>query len=899
MLTLPLDSPLVSFENSGGKGSNLGRLARLNLFVPTGFILTTAAYRLFVQSNGLQAMIAASLAGLEQGNMEALEAASQKIRSAFSRGDVPEEIDQALLQSYHHLGGPPFPAVAVRSSATTEDLPDLSFAGQQETYLNVIGENQLRKAVVNCWSSLWTARAIGYRQRNAILEMQPALAVVVQVMVPSETSGVLFTANPLTGALSECLIDATFGLGEALVSGQVEPDHFVVDSVSGEIKETTLGKKEISISGLSGGGVEAVRQESPTRQSLTRGQLLHLVGVGEMIQKEYGAPQDIEFAYVGNELHILQARPITSLFPVPRISFDPLLAWFSFGAFQGIMGPLTPLGQESIQRVVLGVGKKLLGLDLTFEAQQTVEVAGERLWIRVSDLLRNPLGKRILSGFLGIGEPGTAQTLRQLSQDPRLGGSRGRIRVRTVFRLLRFLSSMLHDMPRVMLRPEEARDRFDARIEVYLQTVHIPPGADRFERLAKFVSFMKGQGGLAEALPVVLPRFAPFMATSLASLNLIGRLISISQKEPEKSGSMMDALDVTRGLPRNVTTEMDLGLWNTARIIQQDPSGLEAFTHLPAAELASRYMDGTFSAPSQIAIHNFLSLYGVRGVGEIDLGQPRWQEDPTPVIATLQSYLQIPPEAAPDRLFEANARSAEVSIERMADAVRSGRAGWIKEKILRAAARRVRLLLGTRESPKFYAVRAMSIVRKTLLGIGEEYAAAGTIQQREDLFFLHVDELEALARAEPRDFPALIAMRREAYERESRRRLIPRILLSDGRAYYEGVDAPSKSGETIIGSPVSAGVVEGIVRVVRDPRTAGLKPGEILVCQGTDPAWTPLFMVAGGLIMEVGGMMTHGSVIAREYGIPAVVGVHQATSRFSNGQRLRLDGTSGKITLLP
>jgi pyruvate,water dikinase len=294
----------------------------------------------------------------------------------------------------------------------------------------------------------------------------------------------------------------------------------------------------------------------------------------------------------------------------------------------------------------------------------------------------------------------------------------------------------------------------------------------------------------------------------------------------------------------------------------------------------------------------FLDKYGMRGIGEIDLGQPRWREDPTPVMHTLQSYLQIDPEFAPDVLFRKGAKAAEEAIENLAAEARHQRGGWIKEKLVRAAARRVRLLMGARESPKFFAIRAMGLVRKFLLEVGAEFAASGTITRPDDLFFLHVAELKAMARREPQDWNALITRRRLTYQRELRRRQVPRVLVSDGRAFHQGVGAGTDTGDIITGSPVSPGIAEGIVHVVLDPRNARLVPGEILVCPGTDPAWTPLFMTAGGLVMEVGGMMTHGSVVAREYGIPAVVGVHQATLKLKDGQLIRLDGTTGRIAIL-
>jgi phosphohistidine swiveling domain-containing protein len=901
MIILPFLSPAATLENAGGKGASLARLTRLGLPVPSGFIIATCAYRDFVAANNLTSVITTAITSIAANDVAQLEHASAQIRGAFSAGKLSAEIVQAISGGYLGLypqtsgGRSSAVRVAVRSSATSEDLPELSSAGQQDTFLNVVGEAHLLKAVVDCWSSLWTARAIGYRIRNAIPHFNADLAVIVQQMVPSEISGVLFTANPLTGLLSESVIDATFGLGEALVSGQVEPDHFLVDSDSGAIHNLTLGAKETTTRSKTGGGVESVREKAFDRQTLSDDQVRQLVAAGQLIQREYGLPQDIEWAFAGGELFLLQSRPITSLFPIPRVSLDSLIVWFSFGAVQGLVGPMTPLGQEAIQRVVLGMGKRL-GAKINYEAQEVLEVAGERIWARISDLIRNPLGNRIFGGFLGFIEPSVGQILRQLVADPRLGAGQGRLKYTTLRRLLDFFLPVAANTLLTMLRPDQARERFDALLESYLQTVHITPGGDHFERLGNFALFMDAQGGLADALPTLLPRFIPMIAPAMASLNMIGHLLP--HKETSDHGFSMLSLEVTRGLPRNITTEMDLELWKIATMIRADAVAAEVFRTEDAPALTSSYRNETLPAAAQSAVQLFMDKYGMRGIGEIDLGQPRWREDPTPVMHTLQSYLQIDPEFAPDVLFRKGAKAAEEAIERLAAEARSQPGGWIKEKLVRAAARRVRLLMGARESPKFFAVRAMGLVRKFLLEVGAEFAASGTITRPDDLFFLHVAELKAMARREPQDWNALITRRRLAYQNELRRRQVPRVLVSDGRVFYEGVGAKTDTEDVITGSPVSPGIVEGIVHVVLDPRDARLLPGEILVCPGTDPAWTPLFMAAGGLVMEVGGMMTHGSVVAREYGIPAVVGVHQATLKLKDGQLIRLDGTTGRIAIL-
>jgi len=924
---LPLASPFATLENAGGKGANLARLTRAGFPVPDGFLIPTDAYRQFVHDNGLNATITAALDGLDPTDPIALDIASAHIRAAFTARPLPETLAAEIQTSYEELNQKSKSEdripVAVRSSATAEDLPDLSFAGQQDTYLNIVGGEALREAVIACWGSLWTARAIGYRARNGIPQTQVALAVVVQQMVQSEASGVLFTANPLTGHRGETAIDATLGLGEALVSGLVEPDHYLVAN-EGRILEKNLGAKATVITSRPGGGTDTDHPAAANIQAIPDDVILALTQLGQRVAAEYDFPQDIEWAWVSSpplpagegpggrgEIFLLQSRPITSLFPLPQLSFDPLIIWFSFASVQGVMGPITPLGQDAIQHVIGGAGK-MFGLKRKPEEVHIFEVGGERIWVKISDVIRNPMGNRVIHGFLGFIDPSAAQIVRSLEDNPHLGAGKGTVKLNTLLRVARFALPVLARFVRNMLRPEVGRAHFDEAIESYLATAHLPSNPDPYARLAQVTGFMRDR--IANAFPFLLPQFIPLFGPSMAGLNVLSHL----------SGNPSLALEVTRGLPRNVTTEMDLSLWETAKAIRADTDANTLFQTTSPPDLARQYLDATLPPAAQTALGHFLDRYGMRGVGEIDFGQPRWRENPTPVIHTLQSYLQIASEAAPDVLFAKGEQAALDAVEQIATQVRQQPRGWVKEKIVRAFARRIRVLMGSRESPKFFAIRTMGIARRALLEIGQELVKAEMIDQPDDLVFLHLNELENLAKSggsytentEGTDvtegnlrksvsvpsatsvYKTLITERRAVYMREERRKQIPRILVSDGRAFYEGVGAQTDSGNTITGSPVSPGVVEGIVHVVFDPRTTQLAPGEILVCPGTDPAWTPLFLSAGGLVMEVGGMMTHGSVVAREYGIPAVVGVHKATSRLESGQRIRVDGSTGQIVVL-
>ena len=493
---------------------------------------------------------------------------------------------------------------------------------------------------------------------------------------------------------------------------------------------------------------------------------------------------------------------------------------------------------------------------------------------------------------MGIIEPSSAQIVKTLATDPRMQAGRGQLRLSTAHRVSGFFLSIVLRAVSNMLTPVQARVRFDADIAVYLSTAEIAPAADRFGRLANITVFIRQRMG--GVFPFLLPKFIAMFAPSMVALNLLTKIAG------EENRGL--ALEVTRGLPDNVTTQMDLKLWETASAIRADAESAALFRASDAQTLARRYLEGSLPAVAQSALARFLEQYGMRGIAEIDFGQPRWREAPADVMQTMQSYLQIDPASAPDVMFANGATAAQQAVEKLAALARKQPGGWLKEKLARGAARRVRTLMGARESPKFFMIRMMGFARKALLEVGQEFVEAGTLMQADDLVFLQLKELEQLARStavQPQtDWKTLIAERRAAFDRELRRRQVPRVLVSDGRAFYEGMGAETDSANAISGSPVSPGVVEGVVHVVFSPNETQLAPGEILVCPGTDPAWTPLFMTAGGLVTEVGGMMTHGSVVAREYGIPAVVGVHQATQRLKTGQRIRLDGTTGKIVVL-
>lgn len=863
----------------GGKAANLIRLQDADFNVPPFVVLGTDEYHAFVDANGLDAVIASALG-------EPADRASATIRDAFARSPLPDEQRHRIVAAATGLLDRP---VAVRSSATAEDLPDASSAGQQDTILGVQGADDVLDAVITCWSSLWTERAITYRGflnqgatpgADAPSAPDPTtaglgLAVIIQELIqgPDQASGVLFTADPLTGHRGHTVIDAVFGLGEALVSGQITPDHFELDTASGAVL------------------VRTIQGERPT---LSDAQLAQVLALGRRVADEYGSPQDIEWTRVGDTLFLLQARAITSLYPLPDDA-RPDELWFSFGAFQGMLEPITPLGIDTLRLMMTGAAS-VFGAHLDFRTQPYLVPAGQRLWMRADRLLRNGIGHRALPAVANGLDPNAAALIRRFADDPTYAPVAGSAR-RVLPRVGRTLAPLMGGIARSLTRPSSARLALDATVDVFLDRLatRLAEASELPLPRERLVARLDTLAEVApEAFRVLLPAFFPIMGPAVAMTQRL-RVLARQADLPDADAL---ALAVLRSLPGNVTAEMDLELWHTAQAIAADPDSRAAFATDPdsraavAADpsvLAARFEVGTLPAVAQAAVTEFLSDYGMRGVAEIDLGTPRWREQPEGLIRTLASYLDLDPERAPDALYQQGRRDGEAAIERLAAA-----SGPVQARQIRFLGSRIRALFGARETPKFTLVRALGMLREGLLASGRDLVDAGVLDAPEDIFFLHFDELYGAFAG--RDLRPLVAPRRADRERERRRGRVPVLLVGDGRAFFDAGTDPGDAD--LIGLGVSPGVVEGRARVVDDPRTSELRPGEIMVCRGTDPAWTPLFLTASGLVTEVGGLMTHGSVVAREYGLPAVVGVAGATQTLRDGRRIRLDGSSGTITFV-
>ena len=868
----------------GGKAANLGELTAAGLPVPAGFCLTTEAYRRVAGGTDLT-QVCAALAATSPSETVTLTGLARRARELLAAAPMPPDVAGAVSAAYAALGDGAGVPVAVRSSATAEDLPTASFAGQHDTYLGVVGTEAVLDAVHGCWVSLWTDRAVGYRAVNGIDHAGVELAVVVQRMVDAAVAGVLFTADPVTGRRHRAVVDASPGLGEAVVSGAVNPDRFVVDTATGRILERRLGDKRLLVRAVPGGGTEQVVVPDDGSASLTDNQLRRLVALGDRVERHYGAPQDIEWAIDEQDAAWLtQARPITTLFPLPPAAAmtndgSQVRVYFCFSLAQGLQRPITPMGLSAIRVLASGVGD-VAGApvpDPVRGPSMVTELAG-RLFLDVTALVRHPVGRVVFPRVLDVMEARSAVVIRRLLDDPRLARRPGG---RALFARRLARVAIHYRVPLVALqavvRPEAVHRR-SARLEGDLlrrtRTLGDATACDRLDTATRL---------LREEVAPGIPRILPAVAVGFGLLGLAGRLLG----EDARPGDLQTVL---RGMPHNVTTQMDLSLWRLAAQIRAEDGVAVAIRDGDLADLTACYRAGTLPPVVQHGLARFLRRYGHRAVAEIDIGMPRWRDDPSHLLGVLANYLRLPPDLAdPLSEFRRGAAEAEAMVATLQR--RARHRSRARATVVGFSLRRTRQLAGLREMPKYLLVLTLAGARAELVTIGRHLAAQGRVAQADDVFFLDLRDVRAAL--DGADQRALVRERRETYAQEMRRRHLPRLLLSDGTE-PEAANVPAADG-ALRGTPASAGTVTAAARVVLDPAGAHLEPGEVLVVPSTDPGWTPLFLTAGGLVMEMGGANSHGAVVAREYGIPAVVGVPDATSRIATGQRVRVDGRSGLV----
>jgi len=769
-LVVPLDTlDRTKLPVAGGKAANLGELIRAGFAVPAGFCLTTAAYERVAARAGLDTYLSGLEASARSDKARQIELATA-IRTALIQTPLPAEVVEAVASAYQSLSaGSPIP-VSVRSSATAEDLPEASFAGQQETLLNVIGLEAVLAAVRQCFASLWTDRATQYRSSLGIAARLVRLVVVVQRMVEAEVAGVLFTANPLTGKRREAVIDASPGLGEAVVSGATNPDHFVVQTTTGEIVERHLGDKQVSIRAAEGGGTEKIAVgASRTRACLSDEQIRALAALGAGVEALYGTPQDIEWAIdASGQVFLLQARPITTLFPLPPgapSTDEDLRVYLAFGVQQGTYRPFTPMGLSALRLLASGF-LALIGSPLrdTLAGPRFVVEASGRPFFDVTAALRTAFGRRFLLFAMREAEVHAATAFEQLVTDPRL--SLRRTPRRALGRALALLlarTNLLWYLAQAFLAPKIANRRVQRFVEQLRKTSQVNTRGDAAAHLAD------AERLLLRCLRLAF-RVSPVMLAGMQSFALARRLLGDLATESE-------CQLVLGGSPTNPTTQMNLALWRLAQAIRMDEQGLHLLQHTPAEQLAQDYRQGRLPAPLQQGLARFLEEYGHQSVCELDLGVPRWSEGPSYVLALLRGYLDMEERTvAPDLQLQRVRRAAHEMIITLTQ--RAGHKGWLRGWLVRFCLKRAHALSGFREMTRFVVGLLLSQARALLWTVGEAAVQAGRLNEAEDLFFLTLAEAHALLSGA--DLRERVRERRASFARELGRRHVPLVLFSDG-----------------------------------------------------------------------------------------------------------------------
>jgi pyruvate,water dikinase len=846
----------------GGKGAHLGALSRIEgIHVPPGFCVTTHAYRRIVAQAPSVDDRLDQLSRISPANHEASSALSAEIRAIIDGITIPADLSDAIAYALtEHGQQAPY---AVRSSATAEDMPNASFAGQHDSYLVVRGPASVLYHVRRCWASLFTDRAIMYRQRHGFDHRKVAMAVVVQRMLDPQAAGILFTADPVTGNRKIASIDASFGLGEALVSGRVNADVYKVRD--GEVVAKTIGTKQFATRAMASGGTHDVPivPEQQTAQALSDAQIRRLAHLGRRIEAHFGQPQDIEWCLVDNDFQFVQSRPITTLFPIPTEADSENRVYISVGHQQMMTDPMKPLGLSVWQMTTV----------------RPMAEAGGRLFVDVTQLLATPASRPGFLQMVGKSDPLIGDALQNVidrgdfvrplpNAPPAVAPFAG--------------ASAAPPLPADPAIVAELVDLARVSLATSAREIDATSGTALFDFIRSDIQEMKRVQFDPKSLQLIL---AGMEATWWLNDHLQAWL-----------GEKNLADTLAQSAPDNVTSEMGLALLDVADAIRPHPdvvAFLRQVTNDAFLDVLPR-LDGGHDARD--AIQAWLTEYGMRGAGEIDITRPRWSERPSSLVPILLSHVENFEPGEAKRRFDQGLQLAQEKEHEVLQRLRVLPDGESKAEETRRVIVRLRTFVGYREFPKYHMVSRYFIYKQALMKEADRLVQSHVLREAEDIFFLRFDELHEVVRTRHVDHE-LIRERKEAFSAYVALKP-PRVLTSEGEGVVGNYRRENMPEGALIGLPVSSGTVEGRARVVLDIADARIEPGDILVTRYTDPSWTPLFVAVKGLVTEVGGLMTHGAVIAREYGLPAVVGVVNATQLIRDGQRIRLNGTDGYVTIL-
>ncbi|MGG0177736.1 phosphoenolpyruvate synthase [Gottfriedia acidiceleris] len=850
----------------GGKGGNLGELSKIqDIKVPEGFCITTEAFQNAIEQNQSYHALLDQLTMLNIQDRDQIREISRKIRDIILEVVIPTDVVNAVSNYLSKFGEEL--AYAVRSSATAEDLPHASFAGQQDTYLNIIGKENILKHISKCWASLFTDRAVIYRMQNEFDHSQVYLSVVIQKMVFPHASGILFTADPITSNRKVLSIDASFGLGEALVSGLVSADCYKVQG--NEIVDKRIATKKLAIYGRKEGGTESqqIDPQKQITQTLSEQQILQLAQIGRHIEAYFRCPQDIEWCLVEDTFYIVQSRPITTLYPIPEVDDKENHVYLSVGHQQMMTDPIKPLGLSFWM--------------LTSRAP--MRKAGGRLFVDISQNLASPDSRKMFIEAIGKSDPLLKDALlKVVGREDFMESPVNQAPTPTRNDQTQSSSSfkaLIENDPTIV---SELIKKNETSIEELKQTIQMKSGSD----LMDFI--LEDLQKLRELL--FDPRSSAVFMSAMNATEWINERIYEWLDEKNVGDTL------SQSVPNNITSEMGLELLDVADVIRPYPEVIEFLQQVEDDNFLDELIKFEGGQETKDVIDDYLRKYGMRCTGEIDLTRTRWSEKPSTLLPMILSNIKNFKPHESRRKFEQGLEKALQKEQELVERLLELPDGKQKAEEIKEVINLIRNFIGYREYPKYGMISRYYVYKLALLKEAEQLVKTNVIFEVEDLFYLTFEELQKVVRTKKLDYQ-IINKRKDEYKLYHKL-TPPRVITSDGEIIVGEYKREKLPPEAIVGLAVSSGVIEGRARVILNMEDANLAEGDILVTSFTDPSWTPLFVAIKGLVTEVGGLMTHGAVIAREYGLPAVVGVENATKLIKDGQRIRVHGTDGYIEIL-
>ncbi len=865
------DGSTASVAEVGGKGFSLIKMVEAGLNVPLGFILTVSFFESWIN----QLKLTSEWKTFLEANNDQLKESCNLLKSLAFELEMSPEQRQALQDSLADFNNEQL--FAVRSSAPEEDLEGASFAGGYETILGVTFnniENAIRRAFVSCLD----VRVAIYKQEHGFKYRQPKIAVVIQEQIDSEVAGVGFSINPLDNNYDQAVFNSNWGLGETVVSGIASPDHFVLDKYNHEIIERKIGKKETSV-WLNLNGKTKEYQDSRFQQlSLSNSQLFELLEQLNKIEKLYNKPMDIEWAFAREQLYLLQARPITTFYPLPEelitkpgekkhLYLDVLLT------IQGLMKPLSAMGTSVIAGVFSAFSKTVLGKDISQNINTTVPYAcGGRMYINLSNVLVLADKEKLVNIIKNM-DSITANIVKGIDEDEYRANNP---------EIKKFPFHLLWNLPDVPLKvieagllPEHASNNLKREVEKRITELkEIPLQNLPFGQFAKEI--------LNKIVPLMFHNLLPYLLTSRVAISKTHELFSEENEDVKKQ---LDFLD--RSLPGNVTIEMGLELYNLSLLLDQNINSVE--------QLEDSLRQKTVSPAFIQAWDRFLTLYGFRGPREIDIATSRFRDKPEFLLQQIIQLKQInDPENNPLAIFQRSQRERHQAYEYLAEI--SDKKGWIQSKKFNTLYKIIETFGGIRETPKYYLIMAIDLIRQRVLFEAEKLVQAGRLTNHKQVFDITIQDLSNAINDPLLDLNTIISERRLYLDKILNIKEFPRVIDSRGKILRRPVP-PVKEGE-ISGQPISSGIITGPVKVLHTPDEKPLLPGDILVAHATDPGWTPLFVNASAILLEVGGMLQHGALVAREYGKPCIAGLEHITEVLKDGMIIEVDGSTGIIKIL-